>query len=169
MEVARYEFAEGTRLQPGAPRDDADAVGKHLDLLRQRARGELTPKDVVEDARNPNSPLHPHFEWDDSEAAEQYRLQQARHLIRAVVAVFVSDEVPVTKQRAYVHVPDADAPHYREVRDALSAPDTRNMVLRRALIELHGWRRRYQDLAEFSELIDAIDRLGEEPSSGSQD
>ena len=46
--------------------------------------GVLTPEAVVDDARPDDAPLHSHFEWDDALAGEQYRLVQARHLIRAV-------------------------------------------------------------------------------------
>jgi hypothetical protein len=169
MKVARYEFAEGVHFQAGAPKDNPDLVGQHLDLLRQKRGGELTPADVVADARNPNSPLHPHFEWDDSLAAEQHRLSQARRLIRAVVAVYKEQDEPVTKTRAFIHVPAPETPHYRETRDALSAPDTRELVLKRALVELHGWKRRYADLIEFADLLEAIERIGNKPTSVSQD
>jgi len=98
MKIAAYEFAEGARFQAGAATDPA-AVGAHLDLLRKQQKGELTPSDVVNDARNPNSPLHSFFEWSDSVAAEQYRLSQARGLIRAVVAVYVSETKPAVRQR----------------------------------------------------------------------
>jgi len=63
------------------------------------AGGVLYPADVVEAARNPNSAMHSQFEWDDSEAAEAYRLQQARALIRRVkVNVIRSDQ-------EVVHIP----------------------------------------------------------------
>lgn len=51
-----FEFAEGSRLKPGAVQD-AKAVGDHLEMLRKQFKGELTPKDVVDDARHDNSPL----------------------------------------------------------------------------------------------------------------
>ena len=38
----------------------------------------ITPKEVLEKARDVNSELHKCFEWNDSIAAEKYRLQQAR-------------------------------------------------------------------------------------------
>lgn len=90
MQVIGYEFAEGARFQAGA-NGTPNEVGGHLDLLRQQFKGELTPRDVVDDARNPNSPLHSYFEWDDGAAAEAYRLKQARGLIKAVVAIYRDD------------------------------------------------------------------------------
>jgi hypothetical protein len=58
---------------------------EHLELIRASAGGTLAPQDVLTDARNPNSPLHDLFLWNDSEAAEAYRLIQAREVVRVVV------------------------------------------------------------------------------------
>lgn len=57
---------------------------EHLDLIK-RTTGDLKPEDVLDDARNPNSPLHDCFTWDDSIAAEAYRLIQAKAVIRVAV------------------------------------------------------------------------------------
>lgn len=156
MKIAGYDFAEGSRFQPGAVQN-ASEVGQHLELLRQQCKGELTPKDVVDDARNPNSPLHSFFEWSDSEAAEQWRLQQARGLIRSVVAIYVQEDKPATRVRAYVHVPEPSAPHYRDSGQAMSMKKTRDLVLQRAWRELQAWRKRYADLKQLSELFVCID------------
>lgn len=54
--------------------------------------GKLTAEEVVEDARRETSPLHDLFEWDDAEAAQRWRVEQARVLIRSVrVEVEVRD------------------------------------------------------------------------------
>lgn len=158
MRIAGFEFAEGARFQPGAHKD-AKAVGDHIEMLRARCKGELTPQDILDDARHDNSPLHSFFEWSDTEAAQQYRLQQARGLIRAVVAVYVSDDKPAVRQRAYVHVPERGTEHYREASHAMSQAKTRELVLQRAWSELQAWRKRYADLKEFSELFDVVDEV----------
>lgn len=158
MSIAGYEWKDGARFQSGAL-DDAKQVGDHLELLRKECKGELTPRDVVNDARNPNSPLHSHFEWDDSEAAEAYRLQQARNLIRSVVAIYVDDERPAQRVQAFVHVPEPGAPHYRDTAHALSQTKTRAMVLKRAWNELQAWRKRYAELSEFAEIVKVIDAI----------
>ena len=128
-------------------------------MLRERFKGELTPQDILDDARGDNSPLHSFFEWSDSAAAEQYRLQQARGLIRAVVAVYVREDKPAIRQRAYVHIPEPQAPHYREASHAMSQQKTREIVLRQAWAELQAWRKKYKDLKEFSNLITVMDDL----------
>lgn len=158
MRVAGYEFSEGARFQSGAI-GDPKIVGEHLELLRVQCNGELTPEDVVKDAENPNSPLHSFFEWKNSKAAHQYRLQQARGLIRTVVAVYVQDDKPAVRTRAYVHIPEGSTPHYRSADHAMSQKKTRDLVLDRALGELLAWKRRYRELKEFSNLFDEIDQL----------
>lgn len=158
MKIAGFEFAEGARFQKGATQN-AVIVGQHIEMLRQEQKGELTPEDVLADAKNPNSPLHSFFEWDDSAAAEQHRLHQARGLIRSVVAIYTSDDKPAVRARAYVHISEGETSHYREMTHAMSRKDTRKVVLQRAWKELQAWRQRYKDLAEFADLIAVIDEV----------
>jgi hypothetical protein len=158
MRIAGFEFAENARFQTGAI-IDANAVGNHIEMLRAQCKGELTPEDILDDAKNDNSPLHSFFEWSDTEAARQYRLQQARGLIRSVVAVYVSDDKPAVRAKAYVHINEPQAPHYRETSHALSQAKTRNMVLQQAWRDLQAWKSRYKHLQEFSDLIAVIDEI----------
>lgn len=158
MRIAGFEFAEGARFQPGA-NTDPKLVGEHIELLRKQCKGELTPEDVLADAKNDNSPLHSFFEWDDSAAAHQHRLQQARGMIRSIVAVYVHDDKPSTKMRAYVHIKESGAPHYREAGHAMSVKATRDMVLAGAWREFQSWRRRYADLREFADLFEVADKV----------
>lgn len=75
-------------------------------LLTQMARrngGVLKVEDVLAEAKDENSILHKHFEWDDSAAAEQYRKQQARALIQRCRITLV-DTKPV-EIRAFVSLP----------------------------------------------------------------
>lgn len=64
----------------------AVTAAEELDRIRA-ARGELTAAAVLDESRPEDAPLHAAFEWDDSKAAEHYRLQQSRQLIKAVVVI----------------------------------------------------------------------------------
>ncbi len=69
------------------------AAHERLERIRARNKGILAPDDVVRDAHSESSPLHSYFTWDNTEAAHQYRLEQARTLIRNVkVTVTTSSE-----------------------------------------------------------------------------
>ena len=70
---------------------DAQVVGEHLETLMKKLGGELTTDAILEDAKKKRSILHKYFDWDDTTAAHQYRLQQARHIISGVVEVTVID------------------------------------------------------------------------------
>lgn len=67
--------------------------------------GVLIPEQIVEAARDPASPLHEEFEWDDSVAAQQHRLNQARTLIRSIRVMLTIEHISIPS-RAYVHDPD---------------------------------------------------------------
>jgi hypothetical protein len=161
MQVVGYEFREGFVPQRGA-RPDASIVGKHIDFLREQNKGELLAEDVLKDARNPNSPLHQLFEWDDSEAAEAYRLQQARGIIRAVVAIYREPErsAPSHKVAAFTRIPEGETSHYRATHQALSQKATREAILKQAWKELQSWRARYAHLKEFADLVEVVDEVG---------
>lgn len=71
----------------------------------ENENGELTTDVVIEDARDQNSPLHNYFDWNDVEAADKWRKEQARRLIRSVRLVIHETETTV-RQVAYVRDPD---------------------------------------------------------------
>ena len=84
----------------GLSPDSRDAV-----LALERRNGMLLAEDVLEAARDPESPLHPYFQWDDSAAAEAYRLSQASELIRRVKIEVVTQETTIRCVK-YVNIPN---------------------------------------------------------------
>ena len=72
--------------------------------------GEITPRIVVEDAQNPDSPLHGEFDWDLEKAAWAHWEDCARLLIRKVNFKIVrrKNSIP-TEVIAYVRDPDKPA------------------------------------------------------------
>jgi hypothetical protein len=84
--------------------DDSDGVVRpteaaHAALLALEDQGRLTPEGVLEAASDDDSPLHRFFEWDDHEAAHQYRVEQARRLIRGVRVVVTYEDHEVAMPR----------------------------------------------------------------------
>jgi len=77
-------FSYGFRSRGGtAP----EQISRALHAVWERNNQQLRPADVVEEARSPDSVLHPEFTWSDVEAAEAWRLCEARRLIKCVVLV----------------------------------------------------------------------------------
>ena len=129
-----------------------------LKSIARRHNGVLRADDVVEFARNPESRLHNAFEWDDSKAAEQHRLHQARMLIRVTVEVIPYTD---TDFRAFVSLHgDRAQPRggYRTTEAVLSNDDMRAALIEEALRDLQFWRRKYAQLKEFAAVYEAIDQ-----------
>lgn len=137
----------------------------------------VTPAAVVEAASNEESPLHPAFEWDDTEAAKAYREQQAGHMIRSLVVTYRKSDGELTPPiRAFVKlVSSADDPAlgieteeavqpkvYLPIRQVMDEADHRRRYVRQAMQELSTWRRRYRDISEFAALFEMIDRMEEQ-------
>ena len=60
-----------------------DKIKEELEAIAEGNRGILRGIDVIRFAQeNQDSTLNSRFQWDDSKAGHQYRLQQARQLIR---------------------------------------------------------------------------------------
>ena len=130
-----------------------------LEICREN-RGVLRPEDVVEQARSPKSVLHGLFQWDDSEAAREYRLWQARELIR--VSVVMLPEAGGEPTRAFVSLMDdrtKEAGGYRCLTTVLGNARQRAALLEQALKELQYWQRKYQQLSELVPVFEARERV----------
>ncbi len=68
-----------------------DLIKQELEALAEANNGILRPEIVVEFARDAKTALHSRFEWDDTEAAKQYRLWQARQIIKVAINVLPAE------------------------------------------------------------------------------
>lgn len=135
---------------------DAQAIGEHLEALREKSDGRLTPEIVLKDAEKKRSPIHVYFEWADSVAAYEHRLDQARYLVRKIV-VRIKESPDSPSVRAFVKIEEEDSGFYTSMCVALSDEDMHAQLLARALKEAQDWRRRYQDLMEFAAVFEALE------------
>jgi len=137
---------------------DPQVAGEALEKLRKQHEGRLNPAVVVEAARDKDSPLHDQFDWDDTVAAEKWRLEQAGYLLRVIV--YVRDDMPDARPvRAFVSIREDNKETYTSVTVAMSDPVLRAQVLQQALSELRAWQRKYADLTEFAALFDTIRKI----------
>jgi len=130
-----------------------------LERIAAAHGGLLRPAEVVRAARDPRSPLHPHFEWDDSAAAQKYRLWQARQLIRVVVEPIELPRSGKSPVRVWVSLAEdrkADGGGYRTTEAILSRSELRQQLLEDALKELEVFERKYAHLQELAEVHRAI-------------
>lgn len=126
-------------------------VKKELEEIRQRTGGFLKPSDVVKAAKKKASALHQFFEWDDTAAAQKWRIRQAQELIRVTVVV---NEATSEKVRAFVSlVQDRQRGlGYRATVDVMDSEELFAVLLEDAKNELITFTRRYERLRELAEL-----------------
>ncbi|MDP2916749.1 MAG: hypothetical protein Q8O16_02335 [Dehalococcoidia bacterium] len=128
-----------------------------MERIRNEYGGALRAQDVVADAESENSPLHRYFTWDDTEAAYQHRLWQARQLISAVVVMLPYAKRSIT---AYVSLrDDRRVGIYRPIVEVMSNADMRNQFLAEALDDLRTWERKYNRLVELVPIFEAIKNI----------
>lgn len=147
--MAKYEIDDDAVLAlPNANKFDPQAVGEELERIRSAHSGELYPAHVIEAAKNPKNPLHKHFEWDDKIAAEKFRLDQARLLIRVIR--IEDDAGDIRRQYISVRGPGAK---YLTIDDVLKSRDLSEKVLGQAEADLRAWTIRYKQLKAEIELV----------------
>ena len=153
------------KAAPGAQFDNEKAgiYGPALENV-ERKSGRLTAQVVVNAARPLNSPLHDAFEWGDSAAAEQWRNQQARHLINHLRYEIVVRGEPVLESKGFFSVrvaADGDGEERQYVRASVVAKseNLREQVIADALEEAKAWRLRYAEYQELEKIVAAIDEL----------
>ena len=117
--------------------------------------GGALPKVVVHEARPEDAPLHPAFEWDDEVAAERFRENQARSIIRCVMLVPEPEKhETLSPVRAYVSVPTGEhTRQYKHVTDVLRDPNESEGVKRRLRHELLSLRNRYMAILDLDEAL----------------
>jgi hypothetical protein len=161
------EFTMEIRWKQGSQHKVEAAVAHEaVEAIRKRSGGDASAEQVVKAAASKRNPLHPEFTWDDNEAANEYRLDQARRLLRELVVV--RPEITTDRpQRVYgiVRVPREDSSPqrikhvYRTIDDIMRDPDTRAEYLNSALRELIAIRNKYRDLQELAIVMRAIDAV----------
>lgn len=144
------------RAHAGVP-IPAQVAGEELERIRTVNNGRLAQETVVEEARDKKSPLHPAFEWNDKQAAHQYRLSQAGYVIRMLSVSYVEGDKKTEPIRAFVNVSRDEDRSYTSIAHAMSDDELREQVIAKAYKELNDWKARYEDLLEFASVFTAIE------------
>jgi len=152
-QVKEYRPREGARLSA----EQAQVVGEELETLPA-----ITAQSVVEAARPEEARLHPFFEWDDVRAAELYREEQARHLIRSVNVIFV-DDGEERETQAFHLIEVGDERRYSPLSEVMDSAELQAQILKRARAELASWKARYSEYRHlFGPVMQAIEESEEE-------
>lgn len=134
------------------------AVIAELKRIADARGGELLAVDVVDAARPENSVLHGQFDWDDSEAAEKWRLHQARNLIRVTVE-YVGPKERQVPARVFVSLtPDrrGDGGKYRLLASVMSNREYRKQLIADAKDDMEHFKKKYAELRELESVFRAM-------------
>lgn len=141
----------------------AQIVGEKLEEI-ERKYGTITKEYFLEESRSEESSTHNLFEWNDSIAAEKYRLTQAGTVIR-MIAIKVDDkrlDEPKTV-RAFVNIErdDVTAGRFVNILSGMNNEEQRRVILKNALADLLQIKRKYENLTELAGVFSAIELLKE--------
>lgn len=134
---------------------DSEAL-KELERLTDINNGDLTPDIVLDAARPESSPLHKHFEWDDSVAAEAWRKDQARTLIQSY-KLHIVDERGERTVRYYTNVVIQDAHAYRRTEDIVRIDALREQRRLSIIRDLNRIRTELVTFDSFASATEAVD------------
>lgn len=131
---------------------DAQQAGLVCEQLEQT--GGLTAKRLLDASRPQDAPLHDEFEWNDTEAAEKYREQQARHIINSLTIVV--DEQLVT--RAFVNIRTVGS-SYESISIIVQQEDKYAALLDQCKKELQAFLKKYNSIKELAPIADAAKKF----------
>lgn len=136
------------RIQ-GYYKADAQKVAEEIGF------GKFTPMEVLEKAKDKTTELHKCFEWNDSIAAEKYRLEQAKNIIRMLVYEKETKEQQVVRYYAKTETKHV----YQPTKQFLVQEDEYQGLLRRALAELEAFKKKYHTLTELEGIFEAMESI----------
>lgn len=131
-------------------------VKKSLEAIYERD-GALDPATLLVEASSADSPLHRCFIWDDSAAAKQYRLHQARQLIRVAVTLIPTiNNGPVRQFISVSTLRRGDTGSYLATVDIMSDEQRYRQMRADAVTALIGIEKRFRHIRELNPVFDAI-------------
>lgn len=156
--TCKYCYKEGFHIDK---RFSAQVVGEMCEELSNTIG--LTPKTLLDANRDMDTPLHDYFEWDNDVAAEKYREEQARYIIRSLVVIPQDTEPEVRAFQSIILENDDNV--FEHVNTIVKREDLTAQMLEKAKKELYAFQTKYNSLrtyTELSEVFTSIDNLRKE-------
>ena len=135
------------------------------EILKVEKQDGLTAESLLDKAKEKESPLHDLFDWNNSEAAEKWRLHQARILINEV-KIIVGNKEMYAFENVKIAVEDMNKENssrrYKPIVEILSNEDYRKQVIQSALDSLLYWKEKHSDFVELKPIFISIDKVKKE-------
>lgn len=148
----KYKWADHARNKKSL----APVFGRVLEEIQKKNGGRWTNEQIVNAARPVRSPIHAMFDWDDENAAELYRRQQAGSYARLLEVEIVGGGKKVTLP---VGVSFGAHSGHIATEKVLSSESLRTLMVQQALKEATSWMDRYKHLSELASVFKQIQRL----------
>ena len=162
----QYRYKSGSSITGVS----AQQAGEELSRIAERD-GEVKASVLVSESRPKEAPLHPAFTWDNKKAADLYRLEEARRVIRLVRVIDSHDNHQ--DEPILVHVPCSESPRsegsyksphvivkdYAEYQRALTAAQEKVSAAQRAISDLKKIAEHSENNERLASLTLAIESL----------
>jgi hypothetical protein len=137
---------------------------KEVERIKNKYGGEITSHILLNESRETENVFYPYFNWDDADAAEKYRLQQAGSLLRNIQVNIIADG-SIKQLRVYEVVKNNETGQgvYKNI-ETFSADDVDHVarMTLRQLIQFQDKLKHYSQFAIVTKhLNDAIEELQE--------
>lgn len=132
---------------------DASIVGNVFEQIEEE-QGSVTREAFLEKSRPEDSPTHKLFEWDDAKAAEAYRLNTSTKIINALRIKYLDNDNEPQPVVAFIRTTDCgEKPRYSNIISALTAEESKEIILRRLQNELDGLIERNRHIEELADML----------------
>ena len=143
----KYQWKDAAHISVSA-----DLAGQMCEQLEKTVG--LTAKTLLDANRNPGTPLHDAFEWNDGIAAEKFREEQAAHIIRCLC--IHSEQSKEETVRAFFTV---EKTVYESLSIIIGDEDKRSRLLAAAMREFEAYRRKYNSLKALLPLFNTFEEI----------
>ena len=131
---------------------DAQKVAEEILSIGESA----TPEQIVEKAKDESTEIHKCFTWDDTVAAEKWRLHEARQIVCHLVVK--EDTAEGRPELRFFHKAEKSE-GYVSAMTVFRNEDKYLQLIHNALQELRAFRKKYSFLSERQEIVNLINSL----------
>ena len=142
--------ATWSKVGKGLYHADAQKVANEIMAIGDEA----TPQQIVDKAKDKGTELNKCFTWDDKDAADKWRLHQARNIVCCLVIKRTEDQVDKPEIR-FFHKNEPGS-GYKPATYIFTHADEHAKLLQAAYAELASFKKKYSNLQELSWLIEQI-------------
>ncbi len=154
MEKKEFKFRSGYSWKI-----DPVTAGEEIERIAATNQAkEVTPDMIVEEAQNPQNPLHDCFDWNNNAAAAKWRKHTARLLIGSIVVnITVSEPEEV---RAFVNIKvKNEGQVYCSINDIMEDDEKMQIVIGQAKAKLVAAAKHLRGYEKLHHMASKIDDL----------